>query len=169
MGSARFLVRICTAVSGMQWSIQSSPLRSATSPDLSLQLDMNSRPYESGPAYTEGDLSFLFQSVTIIATPAAIDTQFSSTGIFLQSETKLLLENNTWMALESLSLRRFGMSPATFSAFIQNHTGTLTEVFLAEFGLPSGCQDAWKGLIPRNIPFLNLKAAKIQGLRNHND
>ncbi|KAL9074717.1 MAG: hypothetical protein Q9161_002086 [Pseudevernia consocians] len=129
--------------------------------DLNLQLDMNSRPYDPDPAYTERDLSFLFKVLPSLRRLQRLILNFIHWNL-LQGETKLLLEGNTWMALKSLSLRRFEISPATFSAFVQNHTSTLTEMFFDEVGLPSGCQDTWQGLISRNIQFLNLKAARFK-------
>lgn len=101
--------------------------------DLNLQVDMNPRPYDPDPVYTQRDLSFLFE-----------------------------FQENTWMALEFLSLRAFEISPATFTAFIKNHNITLTEISLDQVGLPSGCRDTWAGLLSRNKPLLHLKGAKLQ-------
>ena len=129
--------------------------------DLSLQLDMSARPYVPDPEYTEREMSFLF-----VVLPALRRLQRLTLGFIhwnlLQSETKRLLEGNTWMDLRSLSLRSFEISPATFTAFVRNHASTLTEISFHHVGLPSGCQDTWSGLISRNKPFLNLKAAEFE-------
>lgn len=129
--------------------------------DLSLQLDMSARPYQPDPEYTEREMSFLF-----VVLPALRRLQRLTLGFIywnlLQSETKLLLEGNMWMDLNSLSLRSSEINPATFTAFVRNHASTLTEISFHDVGLPSGCQDTWSGLISRNKPFLNLKAAEFE-------
>lgn len=128
--------------------------------NLSLQLDMNPRPYEPNPDYTDKDLSILFEVLPSLRALQRLTLGFIHWTL-LQSETKRLLEGNTWIALESLSLRGFEISPATFTAFIQNHTSSLREIILDQVGLPSGCQDTWNGLISWSKPFLNLKGAKF--------
>ncbi len=126
--------------------------------DLSLQLDMSARPYQPDREYTEREMSLLF-----VVLPALRRLQRLTLGFIhwnlLQSETKRSLEDNTWVDLKSLGLMGFEISPA---AFVRNHASTLTEISFYDVGLPSGCQDTWSGLISRNEPFLNLKAADFE-------
>ncbi len=129
--------------------------------NLSLQLDMSARPYQPDREYTEREMSILF-----VVLPALRRLQRLTLGFIhwnlLQSETQRLLEYNTWVDLKSLGLMGFEISPATFTAFVRNHASTLTEISFYDVGLPSGCQDTWSGLISRNKPFLNLKAAEFE-------
>lgn len=129
--------------------------------DLNLQVDMNPRPYDPDPVYTERDLSFLFEVLPSLRGLQRLTLGFIHWTL-LQSETDRLFQENTWMALEFLSLRAFEISPATFTTFIRNHNITLTEISLDQVGLPSGCRDTWAGLLSRNKPLLHLKGAKFQ-------
>lgn len=129
--------------------------------DLSLQLDMNPRPYDPDAEYKEEDLSLLFRVLPALQGLQRLTVKFIHWGL-VESETKRLLEGNTWMALEFLSLRSFEISPATFTVFVQNHRNTLKELSLARVGLPSGCQETWSDVISRNKTFLNLRGARFQ-------
>lgn len=128
--------------------------------DLTLQIDMNPRPYDPDPEYTDKDLSILFDVLPSLRGLQRLTLGFIHWTL-LQSETKRMLEGNTWVDLNFLSLRSFEISPAIFTAFIQNHTSTLTEISLDKVGLPAGSQDTWETLIARNKPVLNLKDAKF--------
>ena len=128
--------------------------------DLTLQIDMNPRPYDPDPEYTENDLSVLFEVLPSLRGLQRLTLGFIHWTL-LQGETKRMLEGNTWVDLNFLSLQSFEISPATFTAFTQNHTSTLTKISLDKVGLPAGSQDTWEGIIAGNKPFLNLKDAKF--------
>ena len=128
--------------------------------DLTLQIDMNPRPYDPNRQYTEKDLGVLFEVLPSLRCLQRLTLGFIYRTL-LESETKRLLKGNKWADLTFLSVHSFEISPTTFTAFVQNHTSTLTEISLDRVGLPSSSQDTWETLIARNKPFLNLKDANF--------